>query len=101
MKLTLFSRIDQGGAGAGADLSELAVASPVPHDLSGRAGGGGGGPPENTWRLIVAGCDKKLGKSIKTSACSISSCAGINAEAPALGKVAHEGDVNPTVVESQ
>ena len=54
-----------------------------------------------TWRLIVAGRDKKLGKLIKTSVCSMSGCAGNNAEAAALGKLAQELDVSLTAEEPQ
>ena len=51
--------------------------------------------------FTVAGRDKKLGKLIKTSVHSISSCAGHSAEAAALGELAQELDVNPTVAEPQ
>ena len=45
---------------------------------------------------MVAEREGQLGKLIKTSVRSISSCAGINAAAAALGKLAQEIDVIPT-----
>ena len=51
--------------------------------------------------FTVAGREKKLGKLIKTSVCSMSGCAGNNAEAAALGKLAQELDVSLTAEEPQ